>query len=95
MFRTIILTLALAATPALAASHYQAEPAAKPSEARIVVKDILWKCGDAGCSAAKSNSRPAVVCSALAKKVGALRSFSVAGVTLSDEDLEKCNARAG
>lgn len=95
MFRTIIIALAFAATPALASSHYQAEPAAKPSAARIIVKDLLWKCGDAGCSAAKSNSRPAVVCSALAKKVGALRSFSVAGVTISSEELEKCNARAG
>jgi hypothetical protein len=29
----------------------------------------------------------------LVKKVGALRSFSVGGTSLSAEDLEKCNAR--
>ncbi|MBA3677857.1 MAG: hypothetical protein H0W74_10720 [Sphingosinicella sp.] len=93
MFRTAIIALAFAATPALASSHYVAKPAS-PAEARIVIKDILWKCGDDGCAATKSNSRPAVVCSALVKKVGALRSFSVAGVPLSSEDLEKCNAKA-
>jgi hypothetical protein len=95
MFRLTALALALAASPALASSHYQAEPAAKPVNARIVVKGTLWKCSDTGCTAAKDNSRPAVVCSALVKEVGALRSFSVAGQPLAAADLEKCNARAG
>jgi hypothetical protein len=94
MLKAIIIASSFMAAPALASSHYLAQPA-NPSDARIVAKDILWKCGDAGCSAGRSNSRPHVVCSSLVKKVGALRSFSVEGVALSPEELEKCNARAG
>lgn len=94
MFKAIVIAASFIAAPALASSHYVAQPA-NPADARIVAKDILWKCSDAGCSANKSNSRPDVVCSSLVKKVGALRSFSIAGVALSPEDLEKCNSRAG
>lgn len=95
MFRAATLTLALIAAPASASSHYHAQPAAKPSAAKLVVRDTLWKCGNGGCSAAKSNSRPAIVCAALAKEIGVLQSFSVAGQALAPEDLKKCNARAG
>ena len=94
MIRTLILGFALAAAPALAAPAYQAEPAAKPAAAKLVLRDTVWKCGDAGCAGSQSNSRPAVVCAVLAREVGALRSFSAEGRTLSAEELEKCNARA-
>ena len=88
------VALAAAAAPA-AASQYRAEPAAKPPQAKLVVRDTLWQCGDDGCaSTSKSNSRPAIVCAVLAKEVGALRSFSAAGRALSAEELEKCNVRA-
>jgi hypothetical protein len=94
MLRPTILALALVATPALA-SHYQAEPAAKPAAAKIILRDTIWSCTDAGCAAGRSNSRPAIVCEVLVKEVGALKSFSVAGRPLSAAELEKCNARAG
>jgi hypothetical protein len=94
MFRTALVALALVSAPALATSHYQAEPAAKPSEAKLVLRDTVWKCGDAGCAAAKSNSRPTIVCAVLAKEVGALRSFSAGGKPLAADELEKCNSRA-
>ncbi len=93
MFLALVPLLA-AAAPALA-SHYQAEPAARPAQTKLVVRDTLWQCGDGGCaSASKSNSRPAIVCAVLAKEVGALRSFTAGGRALSAEQLEKCNARA-
>ena len=74
--------------------HYRAEPANPPAAARLIVKDIVWKCGAAGCLAPRSNSRPAIDCSALAHELGTLRSFSVDGRALDPAALEKCNARA-
>jgi hypothetical protein len=95
MYKGFILGFALIATPALAGSHYHAQPLTKPAAAKMVVRDTIWSCGDGGCAAAgKSGSRPAIVCEVLVREVGALRSFTVAGQPLSAEQLEKCNARA-
>ncbi len=95
MLKALIPALALIATPALAAGHYHAQPAAKPAAAKLVLRDTIWSCGDAGCAAAsQSSSRPAIVCAILVKEVGALRSFSAGGQPLTAEQLEKCNARA-
>lgn len=83
------------AGPGLASpAQYRAHPAAVPAVERVVVRDLVWKCGPDGCVAAQGGSRPAVDCSALARKVGALRSFAVAGAPLAAEALEKCNAGA-
>ena len=90
-----IAALAVPPSPAAAtAPHYRAEPAAPPAAERLVVRDLVWKCGPAGCVTGKSNSRPATDCAALAREVGALRSFSAGGRPLSGDELEKCNARA-
>ena len=88
---------ALVAPPApasAAAPHYRAEPATPPSGERLVVRDLVWKCGAGGCVTGKSNSRPATDCAALVRQVGALRSFSAGGRPLTGAELEKCNARA-
>jgi hypothetical protein len=86
----------LLAAPALAAAgpHFQAEPAARPAESRLALRDTLWRCGDDGCAAAESSSRPAIVCAVLAREIGTLRSFSVRGEALSPDALDRCNARA-
>ena len=94
MLRPIVMSLALFGSPAFAQSHYRAEPAARPASTKIVLRDTIWSCGDTGCEAGKSGSRPAIVCEVLAGKVGVLRSFSVAGRPIAPEQLEKCNARA-
>ncbi len=95
MYRTFILASALIASPALASNHYHAEPVVKAAAAKIVLRDTIWSCNDAGCaSSSRSNSRPAIVCEVLVKQVGALRSFSAGGQSLGAEQLEKCNARA-
>ncbi|HEY0625284.1 MAG TPA: hypothetical protein VGD10_00980 [Allosphingosinicella sp.] len=95
MFRAAIVSLIFVATPALATSHYHAQPIAKRTSDRLIVRDMLWNCDDAGCSAAKNHSRPGIVCSALARKVGPLASFSAGGTALPPDELQKCNARAG
>ena len=74
--------------------QYRAEPASPPTASRLIVKDIVWRCGAGGCVAPRSNSRPAIDCSALAHEIGTLRSFTVEGQALDPAALEKCNARA-
>jgi len=87
--------LLLAAAPAPAANHYHAAPVVAPTASKIVLKDTIWNCAETGCvAAAKSASRPAIVCASFVKKAGAVQSFSVAGTPLSPAELEKCNARA-
>ena len=93
MMKIAFLGLALAASPALASPAYQAEPLAKPASGRLVLRDIVWKCGEAGCVGGQSSSRPATVCAILARKVGSLRSFAANGSAFGPAELEKCNAR--
>ena len=92
----LLLTFSLMGGTAFAApgGHYRAEPATPPTAARLIVKDIVWRCGAGGCVAPRSNSRPAIDCSALAHEIGTLRSFGVEGRALDPAALEKCNARA-
>ena len=89
-----LVALSLLGGTASAAVRYRAEPAAPPSAARLIVKEIVWKCGSGGCVAPQGNSRPAIDCSALAREVGTLRSFTVGGQPLDAAALGKCNARA-
>ena len=90
-----LLTFSLFGGTAFAAgAQYRAEPANPPAAARLIVKEIVWKCGAGGCVAPQGNSRPAVDCSALAREVGTLRSFAVGGQPLDSAALGKCNAKA-
>jgi hypothetical protein len=95
MLKLTVLALALTAAPAFASSHHHAEPLAKPAAAKLLLRDMVWQCGDSGCAAGRSNSRPAVVCALLVKKVGGLKSFTTGGEAMAASELEKCNARAG
>ena len=94
MFKAATLALAFVATPALSAPYYHAQPVVSPSATKIVLRDTLWKCSDAGCVGTRSSSRPAIVCAVLVREVGTLRSFAEEGRAISAEELEKCNARA-
>ena len=89
---------ALATVPAAAQpsqpAQYRAELVSPASADRLIVRDVVWRCGGGICVAPTGNSRPAVLCAALARQAGALRSFAVEGRALSGEELEKCNARA-
>jgi hypothetical protein len=94
MFRFAILSLALLSAPALAGS-FQAAPTARPAQAQFVARDSIWHCSDAGCVSTNATAtRPAIVCSALVRQVGALTAFSANGRSFSAEELQACNARA-
>jgi hypothetical protein len=90
-----VLTASLMGGTAFASgAQYRADPATPPTAARLVVREIVWKCGAGGCVAPQGNSRAAIDCSALVREVGTLRSFTVGGQPLDSAALGKCNAKA-
>ena len=94
MLRPVLILSALAAVAApAAAANYSAKLAA-PASGRIVARDINWACGTNGCQGATEESRPAILCQALAKRAGKVDSFLVDGRALSPAELDKCNAAA-
>lgn len=94
MFRSILFlsALTLAAAPA-AATNYSAK-LSTPTSGRVIARDINWACGADGCQGATAESRPAVLCQALAKEAGRVDSFTVDGRAFTDAELAKCNASA-
>ena len=94
MIRYLVLTLSALSAPAIANGHYRAEPAATPALERFVARENVWRCSGEVCTSARSASRPAIVCAALVRQVGALRSFSVDGEAFDAEALASCNRRA-
>jgi hypothetical protein len=89
-----IAALAAAAPAAASKAHFRAEPLAAPAEARLVVRDTVFRCGHAGCVAPRGSARAGIVCSALVREVGALRSFSADGRSFGAEELAECNRAA-
>ena len=89
-FAAIFTLAALAASPAVA-TNYSAKPIA-PAGAKIVARDVIWACGPAACQGSTDESRPAIVCQSLAKKVGRLESFVANGRAFASAELDRCNA---
>ena len=100
MFRTLseisATVLVFLVQPAFAqAPQARAVPTvAVASASNVIAGDNLWKCGSDGCMTAAITARPVVACAQVAKKVGTLSSFVVAGTALAADDLAKCNAKA-
>lgn len=88
-----IAALAFIAAPAAAAT-YNARPATPAPAERIAARDILWTCASGTCTGSTLNSRPLVLCQALAKKTGPIDSFTVDGRAIAAEELARCNASA-
>jgi hypothetical protein len=87
------IAVATFAAPALA-GNYSAKPAAAPTSAKIIGKDISWNCTAESCRGSTEASRPVVICEDLAKRAGRLESFIADGKALSAEQLAKCNSAA-
>jgi hypothetical protein len=86
------IVAALAAGPALA-TNYSAKPIAATDQ-KVVVRDVIWACGPAACQGSTNESRPAIVCQSLAKKVGRLENFVANGRAFASAELDRCNAVA-
>ena len=94
MFRPLLAlgALAICAAPA-AASDYSAT-LAKPTNGLFATRDIAWTCSASGCRGATENSRPTILCQALAKRAGHIDSFLVDGRAIAAAELDRCNASA-
>ena len=92
MIRPVILLSAIAAFAAPAGAATYSAKLSSPASGHIVARDINWACSGATCEGATAESRPAVLCQALAKKAGKVETFLVDGRAFSDAELGQCNA---
>ena len=90
---TSMIAAILLASPAVA-GHYTATPVAKGQPTHVVTRDVAWSLKGGAFVGRTDESRPAVLCQGLAKKVGTLSSFTVNGRPLSAAELAKCNGIA-
>ena len=79
----LLLAAAVLLPAAAGAATYSAKPAAPAAAKRIVARDISWACGPAACQGSTDDSRPLVLCQALAKQAGRIESFVVDGRALA------------
>ena len=94
MLRSVLTIGALAALAAPAGAASYSAKLAIPASGHIVARDINWACAGVSCQGTTDESRPPVLCQALAKQAGKIESFAVDGRTFSDSELGKCNASA-
>lgn len=92
LFATL-LAATLIAGPA-AAANFSARPLLPAGTQRIIARDMVWMCGPDACQGSSEESRPAVLCQGLAKRVGALDSFVANGRAFAAAELAKCNTAA-
>ena len=89
-----VLLVSASAAPAAGNGYYRATFAEPVARTQLIAKELLWSCAGDACTAAASNSRPAIVCSTLARSVGPLLAFSAGGVPFDTAALQKCNSAA-
>lgn len=104
MIRLVSIAAALGASAVLlgaTASHaqapgayYVAAPAAAPSKTSLITRSTAWSLRDGVYVANKAPERDGVLCELVAKNVGKLASFTVAGKAYDGPALDKCNAKA-
>lgn len=77
-----------------AAGGHEARLERPAEKARLVVHNLLWQCDGQRCVAAgQSDSRPVIVCMALAHELGPVLDFATGGKALDAAGLARCNAR--
>jgi hypothetical protein len=94
MFRPVLMISAIAAVAAPAAASNYSARLASPASSHVVARDMNWACAGQSCQGATDESRPAVLCQALAKQAGKVESFAVDGRAFGSAELDKCNAAA-
>lgn len=91
---TSSLTLLGTAATAQTGGYYSMTLASPATEARPIVRGLLFACDGDACVAGEGPSRPAVVCASVARELGPLTAFSAGGTAFDADALAKCNARA-
>ena len=76
------------------ADTYVAVPAAASAKTSFITRSTVWRLQNGAFVAGAAPERPAVLCELVARQVGALTSFSVAGTAYDADQLAKCNAKA-
>jgi hypothetical protein len=99
-FKTLVLAMAMMAAPGMgtgqaAEGGYAATLATAAPGDRLVAHGLLWRCDGARCAAPTGNSRPLIVCQALAKAAGPVTSFANGAKALDAGQLARCNGPAG
>jgi hypothetical protein len=94
MIRSVLIFSALGLLSAPAAAADYSAKLASPATGRVVARDINWACAGDSCAGATQESRPAVLCQALAKRAGRVDTFLVDGRPFTAAELDKCNAAA-
>ncbi len=88
-----IVALAMSGQALAAGKGYDARFVAPVEKTRVIVRDLIWQCDDRHCTAAaQSDSRPVIVCMALARELGPVLDFATADKALDAADLARCNA---
>ena len=75
-------------------AFYRAELASPAATGKFVARGVVWSCTGTSCVAGRGTSRPAIMCSGLAKESGEVKSFTADGKVLEAEDLARCNGAA-
>lgn len=98
MNRLLLAAAALAVLPTAASAqslgYYVATPAEGARPVKAMTRGTAWFVRDGRMVAARAPETPGKVCQMVARKVGQLRSFTVAGRTFGAEELGQCNAAA-
>ncbi|WP_447765888.1 CC_3452 family protein [Sphingopyxis panaciterrae] len=85
------LAFASSAASAAGGAYYRAELASPAPKARFVARDVVWICDGASCVAGRGTSRPAIMCSTLAKQAGSVSAFTANGKAFDADELARCN----
>ena len=95
MTRLVALAAALTLAAPAAAGTYSATPQNPAKVGTVVTRDLAWTQKNGVFVGRTDQSRPIVLCQALAKKVGPLSRFAVDGRPLTGAELAKCNGLRG
>lgn len=91
---TTVYATAAQAQGSSPSGYYVAVPAQAPTKTTLVTRETPWTLKGNAYVAARAPERDATLCDAVARNVGALASFTVAGKAYDADQLAKCNARA-
>jgi hypothetical protein len=85
------LGFASSAANAAGSAYYRAELASPAPKARFVARDVVWVCNGVSCVAGRGTSRPAIMCSTLAREAGSVSAFAANGKAFDADELARCN----